>query len=119
FGLRLLMRNPGLTATIVITLALVIGANAAIFSVLRAVLLRDLPYPNPAQLVLLWGSDRFGDRSQVSYTDLSDWRTQATSIDSAAAFQSWWNPTLNQDNRPEHVAGLQVSGDFFRVMQAA
>jgi hypothetical protein len=68
YGARLLKRNPGLTATVGLTLALVIGANAAIFSVVRAVLLRDLPFSNPDRLVLLWGtSDAFGQRSQLAW----------------------------------------------------
>jgi putative ABC transport system permease protein len=119
YSARLTKRSPGLTATIVLTLALCIGANAAIFSVVNAVLLRSLPFPNPDQLVLLWGtSAAFGQRSQISFTDMADWRHEASSLEEMVAFQSWWNPTLNWDNQPQHVAGLQVSDGYFRVLQA-
>jgi len=120
YGARLMGRSPGLTATVVFTLALGIGANATIFSVVNAVLLRSLPFPHPEQLVLLWGtSDAFGQRSQISFTDMADWRNETKSFGEIAAFQSWWNPTLAGDNRPEHVAGLQVSDGYFRLMQTS
>jgi putative ABC transport system permease protein len=120
YGARLMKRSPGLTVTVVLTLALGIGANAAIFSVVNAVLLRSLPFPHPEQLVLLWGtSDVFGQRSQISFTDMADWRHEAKSLDEIAAFQSWWNPTFAGNNRPEHVASLQVSDGYFRVMQTS
>ncbi|HYL75906.1 MAG TPA: ABC transporter permease [Bryobacteraceae bacterium] len=120
YSIRVLKRSPGLTATVVLTLAVCIGANAAIFSVVNAVLLRSLPFPQPEQLVLLWGTGlALGQRSQVSFTDMADWRHESKSLEEIVAFQGWWNPTLNWDNRPEHVAAMQVSDGYFRVMRGA
>ncbi len=89
YGARLLKHNPGMTATVGLTLALIIGANAAVFSVVKAVLLQDLPFPKPEQLVLLWGtSEVFGPRSQISFTDMSDWRRDADSLDEVRPFRA-------------------------------
>ncbi|HWX40677.1 MAG TPA: permease prefix domain 1-containing protein, partial [Blastocatellia bacterium] len=83
YGLRVLRKNPGFTVVAVLTLALGIGANAAIFSLVNAVLLRPLPYPQASRLVLVWATNTKNGRTQdvASYPDFDDWRAQSQSFD--------------------------------------
>ena len=78
YASRMLRKSPGLTAAAVVSLALGIGANTAIFSVVNSILLKSLPYKDPERLVLLWGDlpAEGKNRSQVSATDVDDWRRQ-------------------------------------------
>src|SRR5215472_8278269 len=91
FGLRMLRKSPGFAALTVLILALGIGANAAVFSVLHAVLLRPLPYRGPERLAMLWVTDSrphnfaVGDGS-TSYRDFLEWRRQAHSFEDVAIF---------------------------------
>src|SRR5262249_51493385 len=91
FGLRTLRKSPGFTAVAVITLALGIGANIGVFSVLHAVLLRPLPYKDPERLAMLWVTDSrprsfaVGNGS-TSYRDFLEWRRQAHSFEDVAIF---------------------------------
>jgi len=86
FGLRMLRKSPGFTAVAVITLALGIGANTAIFSVVKAVLLRPLPYEDPARLVRVNESVDKGRRAPVAYPNYLDWRARSTVFEGMAAF---------------------------------
>src|SRR5213083_561995 len=88
FAIRLLLRSPGFTVVAAITLALGIGANTAIFSVVNAVLLRPLPYKDSDRLVLLWERfTRLGlDRVVVSASEFSDYRNETQSFEQIAAF---------------------------------
>src|SRR5215216_8021319 len=88
FGLRMMVRNPVFSLIAIITLALGIGANTAIFSVVNAVLLRPLPFPRPADLVMVWATNAdTGAREDVtSYPDFEDWRAQSGSFERLAAF---------------------------------
>jgi putative ABC transport system permease protein len=85
FSLRLLGRNPGLTVTVLLTVALGIGANTAIFTVDYATLLAPLPFPHPDQLVMVWSSIQ-GNRNGVAAGDFSDWRQQNTVFSDLNAF---------------------------------
>jgi putative ABC transport system permease protein len=107
FGFRLLGKNKAPTAVAVLALALGIGPNTAIFSVLYATLLAPLPYPNPDQLVIIW-SKVGGGRNAVSAGDFEDWRHQAKAFQSMAA---WSDITANLagPDGPEQVPGTSAS----------
>ena len=117
FGIRGLMKRPGFTAVVVLTLALGIGANTAIFSVIYSVLIKPLPFHRSDRIVLLWGDDRKeGDsRSQVSHTDVVDYRAQQTLFDSISTFNSW-SPLISGTGEPARISGALVGDDFFRVL---
>ena len=87
YGLRKLLRSPGFTFVAVVTLALGIGANTAIFSVVNAVLLRPLPYGNPDRLVLVWNrmDNSTFKKAPVAAPDVMDYREQATLFEGFAA----------------------------------
>jgi putative ABC transport system permease protein len=117
FGIRVLRKSPTFTAAAVVTLALGIGVNAAIFSVVNAVLLRPLPFPRADRLMLLWATNtKSGDREDVaSYPDFEAWRAQASSFDAMAAFTAR-GVTLSGGARPEMVASIQVTPGFFELL---
>src|SRR5204863_3317553 len=87
YALRMLKKQPGFTAIAVLTLALGIGANTAIFSVLNALLLRPLPYPNPDRLVLLRERSETFDSGSVSYPNYLDWRAAQRGFTDLALFR--------------------------------
>ena len=88
YGLRTLLNQPAFTVMVVLTLALGIGANTAIFSVINTVLLKPLPYTEPDRLVRMWSSypARDVELGATSPHDLDDWRTQAASFETMAGF---------------------------------
>ena len=115
YGLRMLAKNPGFTAVAVIALALGIGANTAIFSVVNGVLLRPLPYQDPDRLMRLSeSSPDFGTMS-VAYPNFVDWKDQNRSFAGLAAFR-WEDYDVTGGGQPEHLSGKMVSADFFRVL---
>ncbi|MGH9329653.1 MAG: ADOP family duplicated permease [Vicinamibacterales bacterium] len=117
-GARMLRRNPTFTAIAVLTLALGIGANAAIFSVVNAVLLRPLPFPESDRLVLVWATNtKNGDTQDVaSYPDVEDWRAQSKSFDGLAAFTSR-GATLAGGDQAELVPAIQAMPGFFETLR--
>ena len=118
YGLRMLRKSPGFTFVAVLTLALGIGANTAIFSVVNAVLIRALPYRNPQQLVLIWSDEQKGSaRDQLSYTDIDDYRTQSHSFQNVVAFADW-SATFTGNGDPARIPGVQVSDGYFSLMGA-
>ena len=115
YGIRLLLKHPGFTAAAVLTLAIGIGANTAIFSVVHAVVLQPLPFPDAQQLVMLWEVDRNGARNNVGYPTFRDWQAQSQSF-AAMSVMGDWNPTLVGAGDPQALVGSRVTADFFRVL---
>ena len=119
FALRMLRKSPGFTAIAVITLALGIGANTAIFSIVNAVLLKPLPFPEPDRL--LYVTSGFSNQKDVarpfaiSYPDFLDWRANAKSFSGMASYHGD-SFTLTGLAQPLHIFGVTVSGDFFNVV---
>ena len=117
YALRQLRKNPGFTTVALVTLALGIGANTAIFSVVNSVLLRPLPYPNASQLVMLWEQNphRGWFENIISGDNFVDWQKQNQVFASMAVFESRsFNITGN--HKPEEIAGEQVSANLFSVL---
>jgi len=121
YGLRMLVKNPGFTAVAVLTLALGIGANTAIFSVLDAVLLRPLPYPEPQQLVDLWsrftGIGLPNDQNAVSAPEFHDLQQLSQSFSGIAAINTG-TFNIGVKGSPERVIGAVVSPSLFRILGA-
>ena len=120
YGFRTLIKNPGFTMVAVFALALGIGANTAIFSVVNVVLLRQLPYENPDRLVTIWENKLTGDatRGQDSPVTFADWRDQKQIFEGATG---WWYPQINLTKagaEPERVRTIDATDDFFTVMGA-
>src|SRR5690348_14891179 len=109
YAIRWLGKSPAFTAIAVLTLALGIGANTAVFSVVNAVLLKSLPYHDPDRLVLVWGEDKTQDthRGQVSATDVADWRARNHVFEEIATYSDY-RPVLTGVGEPERIAGAQV-----------
>src|SRR5215208_81211 len=91
YGMRTLLKSPGFTAIAVIALALGIGANTAIFSVVNSLLLRPLPYSDPERLVQLWEANLKKGRSEMpaSYPNFADWRDQNKVFEHVVAYSNW------------------------------
>ena len=117
FALRGLRRQPGFTAAAILTLALGIGAGTAIFSVVRGVLLRPLPFAEPDRLVQLLGYDRREglDHGTISYPDFLDVREGAEAFESMAAYDEWEILT-SRDGAAEKIFGASVSAGFFETL---
>ena len=115
FGLRQLRRNPVFTVVTLVTLALGIGANTAIFSVVDGILFRPLPFPESGELVNVWTdvSERGGPSDEwLSYPNFHDLRAEVSSLESLAAWGGW-RPTLTGEGEAEQLTGGQVTHDMF------
>ncbi len=116
FGLRGMRNSLGFTIIAVLTLALAIGANSAIFSIVNGVLLKPLPYDHPERLVMLWESwDKF--TGTASWPNFHDWQQQTTTFEALSAYRPS-DVTLQEGNSPERVRGAFVTSEFFRVLGA-
>jgi len=116
FGLRMLRKHPGFSLIAVLTLALGIGANTAIFSVVNAVLLRPLPYSDPSRLVLLgnrWNGFEF---AAVSLTEYLDYRARSTSFEELASYQQSSANLSTGAGEPERVQSASVTATLFSVL---
>ncbi|HEV2834733.1 MAG TPA: ABC transporter permease, partial [Pyrinomonadaceae bacterium] len=115
YGVRMLTKNPGVSAIAVLTLALGIGANTAIFSVVSAVLLNPLPYNNPDRLVAIWENVPEHGRWRVAPANYFDWKKQSTVFQDIAAFGGA-TLTLTGDGDPEQLLGTAVTPGYFEVV---
>ena len=120
YALRMMARNPGFTAVAVFALALGIGANTAMFSVVDAVLLRPLPYDEPDRIVMIWETNFTNavTRSQVSPVTYTEWRDNSGVFEEVAG---WWYPQLNltdEQGDPERARAIDVTDRFFSVLGA-
>ena len=120
YAFRMLLKSPGFSLIAIATLALGIGANSAIFSVVDTVLLRALPFPHPEQLVNIWGtSAREADaHAAESLPDMFDFRAQSRSFSSIAAYSGAWT-VLTGVSESQEMDGVAVDGDFFETLGVA
>jgi putative ABC transport system permease protein len=117
YGIRGLLKRPGFTLVALVTLALGIGANTAIFSVVNAVVLRPLPYTEPDRLMTLWETMPGSDRRSVAPGNFVDWRTQnRTFQDMAATFYANFN--LTSDGEPDRIDGATITSNFMSLLGA-
>ena len=114
YGVRMLTQKPLFTLIAVVTLALGIGANTAIFSVVNAVLLRALPYHNANQLVVISSTSSSGDRDGLSIPEANEFKERMQSLEDLAAFQSQ-SVNVTGGERPDRVRGAFVSANYFKV----
>ncbi|MGH9760317.1 MAG: ABC transporter permease, partial [Blastocatellia bacterium] len=129
FGLRIFRNSPGFTAAAVATLALSIGATSAVFSIVNAVMLKPLPYPEPHRLLVMWGADKrpvspglapvsddARNKTMVRSDVAERWRDLTKSLDSIAWYRDWsFNATARGE--PERVSAGFVSADFFGCLK--
>jgi putative ABC transport system permease protein len=117
YAARTLVKSPGFTITAVAVLALAIGANTAMFSVLNAVLFRPLPYPAPEQLTMLWSEDpgRNLQEGRTGYWNVEQWRSQSTSFTDLAFFDGA-SATLTTADRADRISVLRTSPNLFSLL---
>jgi predicted permease len=115
YGIRTLAKTPGFTAIAILTLALGIGANSALFSVVNGVLLNPLPYPEPNKLIMVYANTSDFGHSSVTYLNFLDWQKESHSFTAVAGYRNE-NLFLTGVGEGERVRGFMISADFFRVM---
>src|ERR1044072_7741540 len=115
YGFRSLLKRPGFTAIALIALALGIGSNTAIFSLVNAVILQPLPYPDPDRLVSVYGNLRNGgNRSSVGPLEVLDYRSQNKTFEQFAASGSLVLPmNFTGSGEPERVTSSVITGNYF------
>lgn len=121
FGFRMMVRNPVFTLIAVVTLALGIGANTAIFSVVDAVLLRPLPYPQPDRLVFLWETmiSRGVPTSGSALPNYHEWRDRSQVFDGLGAFYYGDFNLSAEGEAPERIQGASITANLFQVLQVS
>lgn len=116
YAIRVLRKSPGFTTVAVLTLALGIGANTAIFSVVEGVLLAPLPYREPDRLVLMWLNNfKLKSITNLSYADFLDWQRGARSFEKMTAY-AWRGFDLSSPGTPLHLQGREISANFFATL---
>ena len=117
YGVRMMLKSPGFTLVAVVTLALGIGANTAIFSVVNAVLLRPLSFKDSNQLVWFWENQPDFRHANISPADFLDFQAQTRAFEQITAFRQM-DFTLTGDRQPEQIHGMIVSANYFSVLGA-
>ena len=115
YAFRVLFKSPSFTAMAIATLALGIGANTALFSIINGVLLNPLPYDRPEQLVALYGNTTGFDRAPIAYTNFLDWQHDAHSFFSMAYYHHE-DFNLTGSGEAERANGYMISADFFKTL---
>jgi putative ABC transport system permease protein len=120
YALRLMRQRPGYTAVVIVTLALGIGANTAMFSAIHGVLLRPLPFGDPTQLVQIWENDRLNRKPRyfVAPANFDDWRRQTRSFEHVAAFVPQ-SGSVSGRGEPFHARAVVVTPNFFAALGVA
>ncbi len=119
YAARLLRKTPAFSLIVIAVLALGIGANTAVFSVVDAVLLRGLPFPRADRLVMIWEKNPslgalIGDRVPVALSNFTEWQKRATRFESIAGYEEA-NFNLTSGSEPERVQGARASANFFHL----
>ena len=122
YSARMLIKSPGFTAVAVLSIAIGIGANTTVFSVINAVLLKSVPYNDPSSLVLVWGDSRtessLRKHNQVSWTDIADIRAQTNVLEDVATYSGWF-PIMSGAGEAERIPAIQVGDGFFKIMKGS
>lgn len=114
-ALRMWKRSRGAALVAILTLAIGIGANTAMFSLLSALVLRPLPYPEVDRLVSIWDSSEKNPRNEVSFANYLDWKAQQKSFETMGLYR-WWTANITDGGRPERVQGFQFTGDVLAAL---
>ena len=115
YGLRMLVKSPGFSVIAILTLALGIGANTAIFSVVNGVLLNPMPFPNSNRIVSLFEGKPEFEKGSISYPNFLDWKRENHAFEMIAAYR-WADGAITGVPEPENVRGQHVSANFFTVL---
>ena len=116
YAVRRLVKAKRFTVAASTTLALGIGANTTVFTMVNAILIRGMPFEDPDRIVAVWTGNSAGQRQAVSYPDYEDWRDQATTLASLAAYTNSIVNVSDDEQVPERVLGAHVSPNFFPLL---
>ncbi len=117
YGLRSLIKHPTFTVVCVGTLALGIGANTAIFTVVNAVVLRPLPFQDAERLAMIWTTRDTNQEQPLSFADYNDLKNQTKTFSAVGAASPLWNFTLTGGGEPEPLQGMYVSANLFELLR--
>ena len=115
FGIRMIRKSPGFATVAILTLALSIGANTAIFSFVNGVILKPLPYPEADRLLNVWEKPPQGERNGISTLNFLDWQRQNT-VFTAMAARTGGSFTLMGGKEPVQLSGMMVSAPYFSIL---
>jgi predicted permease len=118
YGLRTVLANPTFSLIVILALALGIGINSAIFSVVNGVLLKPLPYKDPDQLLRIWEKWGGFERGSVAYLNFKDWRERNQSFDKIAAYR-WAGFNVTGGDQPERILGREISSEMLSLLGVA
>ena len=116
YAVRRLVKAKRFTVAASTTLALGIGANVTVFTIVNAILIQGMPFEDPDRIVAVWTGNPEGQRQAVSYPDYEDWRDQASTLAGLAAYTNSIVNVSDDEQVPERVLGAHVSPNFFRLL---